>query len=163
MKFENIFNFTNLIHIFIIICVICLTISKKENIGQKLISFGNEITIKINNKGEHLLFGIDYRYAVQKIYVFDVDKEFNHDTNKIFLESEGNIIRILLYLNQINSLDSMFSDCQNITEIDLSNFSPTHASGMYKMFYNCISLTSINFKNFDTSKVTNMQEMFKNC
>ena len=67
MKFENIFNFTNLIHIFIIICVICRTKPKKENVEQKLISFGNEITIKINNKGEHQLFGISYRYVVQKI------------------------------------------------------------------------------------------------
>ena len=163
MKFENIFNFTNLIHIFIIICVICLTISKKENIGQKLISFGNEITIKINNKGEHLLFGIDYRYVVQKIYVLDEDKEYKQDTNKIILDGEGNIIRILLHLNQINSLDYMFSDCQNITEIDLSNFNSTRANGMYRMFYNCISLTSINFKNFDTSNVNHMHEMFKNC
>ena len=69
IKFENIFKFKNLIHTFIIICIIYQIISKNEKFEQKLISFGNEITIKINNKGEHYFFYINYRYAIQKVYV----------------------------------------------------------------------------------------------
>ena len=63
----------------------------------------------------------------------------------------------------MNSLNFLFSECHNITEIDFSNFNSTLANEMHMMFYNCISLTSINFKNFDTSNVNDMQEMFKNC
>lgn len=63
----------------------------------------------------------------------------------------------------MNSLNFLFSECHNITEIDFSNFNSTLANEMHMMFYNCISLTSINFKNFDTFNVNDMQEMFKNC
>ena len=163
LKFVNLFKFNNIVSAFILICLIYQTRSKKEKFSHKLISFGNEITIKINNKGEHYFFYINLRNAIQKIYIKNEEKEYNKDTNKIILESGDNIIRIVLDLDQINSLDFMFSECENVTEIDLSNFNSTRANGIYKMFYNCISLTSINFKNFDTSKVTNMQEMFKNC
>ena len=86
------------------------------------------------------------RNAIQKIYVDDQEKEYNKDTNKIILESEDNILRIILDLNQIYNLDPLFSVCQNITKIDLSNFNSKFANRMYRIFYNCISLISINIK-----------------
>ena len=45
----------------------------------------------------------------------------------------------------------MFYGCQDITEIDLSNFNTSKLTYMYSMFSGCSQLTSIDLSNFDTS------------
>ena len=57
----------------------------------------------------------------------------------------------------------MFSNCQDITEIDLSNFNTSKVTYMSCMFYYCSQLTSIDLSNFDTSQVTYMNSMFSGC
>ena len=61
------------------------------------------------------------------------------------------------------STDNMFSDCDNIIEIDLSNFDTSSVKSMQKMFYKCSSLISIDFSNLNTSGVKIMTDMFNGC
>ena len=67
------------------------------------------------------------------------------------------------YKSNIIYTCSLFRDCKNIIEIDLSHFDSRNVTCMEYMFYGCNALTSINFGNFDTSKTTNMQFMFGYC
>ena len=57
----------------------------------------------------------------------------------------------------------MFSNCQSLTNLDLSNFNTSNVTNMYHMFGNCSSLTTLDVSSFDTSNVTNMGYMFYNC
>ena len=57
----------------------------------------------------------------------------------------------------------MFSDCRNLTALDLSHFDVSKVMDMSYMFYNCRSLTALDLSHFDTSAVTGMSYMFYGC
>ena len=57
----------------------------------------------------------------------------------------------------------MFSKCESLTNIDLSNFNTQNVINMNSMFSNCQSLKNINLSNFKTQNVTNMSGMFNGC
>ena len=136
-------------------------INSKELI-RKLFSFGNEITIRIKGGGEHTFIYESIINNIQSIYVNDNEIE-KPNNNKLLLEGEDNVIKIKLDLSRIKSLDKLFQDCGDITEIDLSNFDSSSKIGMYHIFYKCTSLTSINLNNFNTSSITNMEGIFEDC
>ena len=57
----------------------------------------------------------------------------------------------------------MFSGCQNLTSLDLSNFNTEDVQYMSGMFRGCSSLTSLNLSNFKTENVKDMNNMFYGC
>ena len=69
------------------------------------------------------------------------------------------------YLNtsQVTDMSRMFSDCESLTALDLSNFDTSKVMFMYSMFDGCQSLTALGLSNFDTSKVIGMSWMFAGC
>lgn len=68
-----------------------------------------------------------------------------------------------LNTSQATKMDYMFSNCKKITNLDVSNFDTSKVTNMAEMFYGCAGLTTIDVSNFDTSKVTNMGSMFNCC
>ena len=61
------------------------------------------------------------------------------------------------------NMGNMFSNCYNLTSLDLSSFNTSKVTNMKYMFNNCNRLTSLDLSNFNTSKVTNMGSMFSSC
>ena len=57
----------------------------------------------------------------------------------------------------------MFSYCDSLTTIDLSNFNTQNVINMSSMFNGCHSLSNINLSAFNTQNVTNMRFMFAGC
>jgi surface protein len=57
----------------------------------------------------------------------------------------------------------MFSNCNNLTSLDVSNFDTSNVTETASMFQNCKSLTTLDISNFDTSNVTYMSYMFQHC
>ena len=47
-------------------------------------------------------------------------------------------------------MSSMFSNCNSLTSIDISNFKIQNVLNMSSMFSNCDSLSSIDVSNFNT-------------
>ena len=68
-----------------------------------------------------------------------------------YLPQENNTIKLIWYDNNLYNCKEMFYGCQDITEIDLSNFNTSKLTYMYSMFSGCSQLTSIDLSNFDTS------------
>ena len=74
-------------------------------------------------------------------------------------------------LNQLevefaNKMSWMFSDCESLKSIDMSNFYTSGIKEMACMFEGCSSLTSLDFSkagDFDTSNVVDMKDMFNGC
>ena len=60
-------------------------------------------------------------------------------------------------------MSKMFSGCNSLTNLDLSNFNTQNVTYMDYMFYNCNSLTDLNLSNFNTQNVTNMSGIFSDC
>ena len=57
-------------------------------------------------------------------------------------------------------MDSMFSNCNSLTSLDLSNFNTSQVTNMSWMFTGCSSLTSLDFRKATFDKVTSYDSMF---
>ena len=58
---------------------------------------------------------------------------------------------------------AMFSECSNLTTLDLSGFDTSNVTDMCGMFFNCSGLTTLDLSGFDTSNVMDMRVMFHGC
>ena len=70
----------------------------------------------------------------------------------------------LEYLNtsEVTTMECMFMDCPELTELDLSHFETSKVTSMNNMFYG-FSGTTLDLSTFDTSNVTDMSFMFGRC
>ena len=66
-------------------------------------------------------------------------------------------------LNTVNivSMEGMFKNCRKITTLDLDNLITSKVTDMSSMFRACTKLVNLNLRNFDTSNVTHMCFMFE--
>ena len=67
------------------------------------------------------------------------------------------------HTSNVTNMMMMFSELENLIELDLSSFNTSNVTNMYAMFWNCSKLESLNINRFDTSNVTTMQQMFNRC
>ena len=69
------------------------------------------------------------------------------------------------YLNtsEVTTMGNMFSNCRQLTSLDVSHFNTSKVISMGGMFSNCRQLTSLDLSSFNTSKVQLMNSMFSNC
>ena len=63
----------------------------------------------------------------------------------------------------VTDMNHMFSDCENLKTLDVSNFNTINVTDMGYMFNYCSSLKTLDVSNFNTINVTNMGYMFKSC
>ena len=87
--------------------------------------------IKINNKG------IPFNY----LYKF---------------KEKGKYIIKYLFKKNIKNSNCLFSGCNSLTNIDLSNFNTQNVNNMSWIFSECNCLTSIDLSHFNTQNVTDM-------
>ena len=66
-------------------------------------------------------------------------------------------------MGNITSVESMFSECKNLTSIDLSNKELKNLEDLSRMFFNCSSLKSVNLENFTLKEIEKMDYMFYKC
>ena len=64
---------------------------------------------------------------------------------------------------KVTNMFAMFNGCTNLTSLDVTNFNTSNVTDMYAMFHFCCLLTSLDVNNFDTGNVTTMGEMFADC
>lgn len=80
-----------------------------------------------------------------------------------FVASDGGV-RPFCYSDGESNLLLMFSDLENVVEINFNNsFNTSRATDMAFLFSECAKLKKIDFSGIDTSKVTCMWWMFSGC
>jgi len=137
------------------------TLTFKEYAGENLPE--NSAWVKDNVRVESLIENVTIKYIV-------FDKSFSTYTptslNGFFYRLK-NLEKItgLEYLNteKVTDMQKMFSNCKNLSSLDLSNFNTEKVTDMNKMFYKCNKLSSLDLSKFNTEKVTNMSGMFYYC
>ena len=90
----------------------------------------------------------------------------NQDSSYLFCEFDKlETIEGLEYLDTSNvtNMNHMFSTCESLIKLDLSNFDTSNVTDMSDMFSYSRSLPELDLSNFDTSKVANMSAMFSWC
>ena len=143
---------------------------KKMKDQENDYEFKNEKEIKekcqiiINNKK----LNFNYYNKFQKVGKYEIKYIFNENIEKasfMFFEC-NNLINIDLSdfnTRNITNMRSMFNGCISLKELDLSNFNTINVTNMNYMFRECNSLVNINLTNFKTQNVINMSNMFNRC
>ena len=69
------------------------------------------------------------------------------------------------YLNteEVTNMEGMFTNCQALTSLDVTNFNTEKVTTMKNMFADCQALTSLDLTNFNTAIVEAMFTMFNDC
>ena len=68
-----------------------------------------------------------------------------------------------LNTENVTNMFTMFFDCRNLAELDVTHFNTANVKNMYRMFSRCSGLTSLDVTNFNTANVTDMSYMFQAC
>ena len=90
------------------------------------------------------------------------NKKFEYE--RYFIPKSKGEYNIKLKFNfNLTDCGYMFPRCENIIEINFTNFNSKYITNMERMFYRCIYLKTINLSPFNTENVTNMRSMFSNC
>ena len=80
-----------------------------------------------------------------------------------WLAHKNEIKSATVNVSGIANASYMFSECENMTSIDLTNFDTSSVTDMECMFNCCKSLTNLDVRGFKTSSVTDMRWMFREC
>ena len=149
-------NTNKLIEILIIINLSSIILSQKI----KEFSYVSEITIKIKGNGTQKILNSGFNKYPDAVYLNG--SLLGEGICNVNLENEENILN-MIWIENIDSCEKMFSSLTNIEEIDLSNFDTSLVTNMNSMFSGCSSLRSIKLLNVNTSQVKDMQKLFNNC
>ena len=68
-----------------------------------------------------------------------------------------------LNTENVTDMGFMFTNCSDLSIIDVSGFKTDNVTSMISMFSGCSELTSIDVSNFNTANVTRMGRMFEGC
>ena len=119
------------------------------------------ITLKINKTGNLKIFFVVVETSwPDEVWINNINK--TKVKNEYYINDTNDIIKLIWY-NKPNSIDSYFTGCSDITEIDFSNFDTSTYKSMSNLFGGCESLQRVNLSNLNTSLVTNMNLMFSDC
>ena len=144
------------------IIIIILFYKTKSNILYYCFYQNSKITLKVKGIGQKQIIGNNFNQHIYEIYINTIkQKEKSQQYN---FEQNDNSVEIFFIDNtNLANIQDMFNGCNDITEVDLSNFNSSTVTNMYQMFMGCSSLKSLNLSNLDISSVTNMQYMFSGC
>ena len=119
------------------------------------------ITLKINVSGYSKILSDNFGHFPDEIFINN-NSISDTNMNEYYFNNYNNNIK-LVWNNEPTTMGSMFKNCLNITEIDLSNFYSSEVVDMSSLFYGCSNLSSLNLSNLDTSQVLEMNSMFYEC
>ena len=108
----------------------------------------------------------DTENEIKKIIVIKIDNEYLPSFT-YFYKFKTSGIHIIQYSfkNNLSNANYLFSNCDHITKIDLSNFNSESLKSMVGMFSFCKALTYLNLSNFKIDKVKDFDnsKIFSQC
>ena len=69
----------------------------------------------------------------------------------------------LIWKNNLGYIPYLFYGCDDIIELNLSQFNTSQVYNMFQMFEGCSSLKSLDLSHFDSSSVIRMDDLFNGC
>ena len=163
--FEHLLNFFETIIYFIgfsLILFILQDFPKCNNLRltNPILSNAYEVKLKVVGTGNKKILYENY-FCPSNIYINRIKKTFSN-CHYIDLTEEGSLIT-LQWENIIRTTIGMFYSCEDIIEIDMTNFDTSLVTDMSYMFFNCVSLETLDISNFNTINVETMEYMFSFC
>ena len=138
----------------------------KEDINkdiQIINSFENYKIVRDIEDGED-----DYKYEnekeeIKENIIIKINGKIIEFAYYYKFKEKGKYIIEYLFKNNLTKTNYIFSDCESLINLNLSNFNTQNVTNMRWMFYNWNSLTNLNLSNFNTQNITDMSFMFYKC
>ena len=126
-----------------------------ENLKPSMIRFGNP------NEDGSTSTPAKYQALKELLYI----DSSNLSIGQLMFHGCTNLTRVceINVTNKLTNMHGMFSGCQSLTSLDVSNWDTSNVNYMGYMFYGCIELTSLDVSNWNVSKVASMYSMFGYC
>ena len=123
----------------------------------------SNIILKIKGTGNIKIYNKIDKSNIESIFINgERVEEINSSDFYYNFVFPNNTIKINLK-GEIKTAEEMFYTCENIYEMDFSNFDTSQITDMTRMLRDCSSLESINLSNFVTSNLEVMSYMFSGC
>ena len=121
-----------------------------------------------NTNGIVPTFNSGYVYEVNEvenegIYTVEITSEDDFSSCSFNGKSQLLTVEYLKVTTNVTNMSSMFSGCNNLAPLDVSNWNTSKVTDMQGMFNCCYKLTSLDLSSWDTNKVTDMAYMFYSC
>ena len=108
----------------------------------------------------------DYKYKnekeIKKCKIF-INGKINPFSYYHTFDKEGKYQIKYSFSEYLTNASFLFSGCNSLTTVDLSNFNTQNVTNMSCMFVCCNSLTNLNLLNFNTQNVNDMNQIFSHC
>jgi len=145
--------------------------SDSNNIFNSFSSYSYIITLKVKGTGRQNILSYSTSLAHYHVYqcpssIYINDELIQNTDNCHYINIDEPDSEIKLEWNNnniINSVNGMFYNCKDITEIDMTKFDTSSVTDMKEMFSNCESLKYLDVSNLDTRNVSTFEYMFFNC
>ena len=164
---KHIITKNNVIINIIKIIIINIFCKIKSNIIFDLfyVQYSSKITLKVKGIGDiNILGNINNQFEgiryLKEVHINGIRQ--NQIKRSYSFGQTDNIVE-LIWDDNLDSCESMFWQCKEITEINLSNFNTSKVTNMKRFFSFCSSLTSLDITNFNTNQVNDMDCMFCGC
>ena len=127
----------------------------KEGMFNKVTIAGDE-DLKVENIKEGVnIFGVEGTAKTTKAKITSCYNLFYKGARFDYVDE----LLALCDWNVITDCEAMFSNCGDLTELDVSKLNTKNVTTMRSMFATC-DFTTLDLRKFNTSNVTNMQMMF---
>ena len=121
-----------------------------------------------NASGVVPAFNNGYQYTVNETVsdgIYTVEISSDSDFSSCSFNGKSNLLTVecLKVTNKVTSMKNMFNSCNQLTQLDMSNWDTSNVTDMSNMFYACRKFIQLDLSNWDTSSVTTMKSMFNTC
>ena len=89
--------------------------------------------------------------------------ENSENMSHMFRRCNNLKMKLNFNIKKAKYLSYMFSGCEKLTNINLSNFQTANAKDMTYMFSGCKNLTNIDISNFEINEKAEVKNMFNDC
>ena len=132
----------------------------KNKVGGEVYFLDNYYHVDDNNH-------IHHHENLKEINESNTELEINNRAykfKKYFIPERSGIYNIKIKFNiNLTNCSYMFSECENILDIDLNSFNTDYVTNMKAMFLKCTNIKAINLFSFNTKNVLDMSNMFQDC
>ena len=85
-------------------------------------------------------------------------------SNFIVNQAEEGILTVNIILKEsLKSIFGMFKNCENLIDVDFTNFNTSKLENMNSLFEGCNNLENVVFFNSNLDKINEIENLFKGC
>ena len=140
--------------------VMSYLVPNEDDASKYTLYIASKSGVYANEDSSYLFSGFRNLLTIEGMRYFDTSKVVNMSNMFSNCENLTSIDLSGFNTSKVTNMSGMFSSCKNLLVLDTSSFDTRNVIDMSSMFFSLIKLNKLNVSSFNTSNVTNMMMMF---